>query len=322
MGQARQRFGHYSIADDVLDGIDLTGKTAIVTGASAGLGFETTRALASHGAHVVMAVREMKKGKSALEELKRLAPPGNFELCKLDLSSLESVRAFADEFLSRHQRLNILICNAGVMGTGFSITQDGFERQFGTNHLGHFVLTNRLAPALVAGAPARVIMLSAFLHALSDVNLEDPNFETTPYRRFESYGQSKTANILFAVEFDRRFQDRGVRAFALHPGVILTDLSRYFSADNLQEMLAEVAKVPGGAKMKPKTLPQGTATSVWAATSPALNGKGGLYLEDCQIAETTDPDQAYGVRAYALDPESARKLWTLSEKMVGETFNL
>jgi NAD(P)-dependent dehydrogenase (short-subunit alcohol dehydrogenase family) len=194
-------------------------------------------------------------------------------------------------------------------------TSDGFEMQFGTNHLGHFLLTNLLAPALVAGAPARVVELSSRGHRFSDVDLDDPGFERTPYEPWVAYGRSKTANVLFAVGFDQRFRDQGVRAFAVHPGSIQTELGRHLTEESMTTMLNSL---PKGQALEWKSIPQGAATSVWAATSAELEGKGGLYLEDCGIAETVEGQVVVsGVQSYALDPARADALWTLSESLVG-----
>ena len=209
----------------------------------------------------------------------------------------------------------MLVNNAGVMACPFGTTADGFELQFGTNHLGHFLLTNLLAPALVAAAPARVVSLSSRGHRFSDVDLDDPNFEQTPYEPWVGYGRAKTANVLFAVELDHRFADRGVRAFAVHPGSIGTELGRHLTDESLATL---VASMPAGQEVKWKSVPEGAATSVWAATASELDGRGGLYLEDCGIAEpTVDPAAPVGVRPYALDPARATALWELSERLVG-----
>jgi NAD(P)-dependent dehydrogenase (short-subunit alcohol dehydrogenase family) len=206
-----------STTDEVLDGVDLSGKRILVTGASAGLGVETARVLASHGAQVVAAVRDLEKARRATEiVVAQAAGGGGLELVQLDLGSLASVRACADALVADGRPFDVIIANAGVMACPKGLTVDGFETQFGTNHLGHFVLINRLAPLLKKGS--RVVVLSSGAHASSDVNLEDPNFEHTPYTEFDAYGRSKTANVLFAVEFDRRHKDRGVRATTVHPG--------------------------------------------------------------------------------------------------------
>ena len=308
-------FGASTTTDDVLAGVDLQGRRFFVTGASAGLGEETARALAAHGAAVTMAVRDLDRGAAAVGRIRATVPGADLEVRELELASLASVRACADGFLADHDRLDVLVNNAGVMACPFGTTADGFELQFGTNHLGHFLLTNLLAPALVAAAPARVVSLSSRGHRFSDVDLDDPNFEQTPYEPWVGYGRAKTANVLFAVGLDRRFADRGVRAFAVHPGSIGTELGRHLTDESLATL---VASMPAGQEVKWKSVPEGAATSVWAATASELDGRGGLYLEDCGVAEpTVDPAAPVGVRPYALDPDRAAALWELSERLVG-----
>jgi len=308
-------FGASTTTDDVLAGVDLQGRRFFVTGASAGLGEETARAFAAHGAAVTMAVRDLDRGAAAVGRIRAKVPGADLEVRQLELASLASVRACADGFLADHDRLDVLVNNAGVMACPFGTTADGFELQFGTNHLGHFLLTNLLAPALVAAAPARVVSLSSRGHRFSDVDLDDPNFEHTPYDPWVGYGRAKTANVLFAIELDRRCADRGVRAFAVHPGTISTELGRHLTDESLAAL---VASMPSGQEMRWKSVPEGAATSVWAATTAELDGRGGLYLEDCGVAEPTDdPAARTGVRPYALDPGRAAALWELSERLVG-----
>ncbi len=307
-------FGFESTTDDVLEGIDLTGMQVLVTGASAGLGVETVRALAAHGANVTAAVRDLDKAKAALAQS---APDAAVELRELDLADLASVRRFAEGFLADHQTLDILIGNAGVMACPERRTADGFEMQFGTNHLGHFLLVNLLTPALVAAKGARVVLLSSAGHRLSDVDLDDPGWERTPYDPWAAYGRSKTANALCAVGIDTRLADQGVRAFAVHPGVIITELARDVTPEAWAAFQALLPPDEGG-QMTYKTVEQGAATTVYAATSPDLAGVGGRYLEDCGLAEATDdPVKRSGVRPYALDPARADALWSLSERLVG-----
>jgi NAD(P)-dependent dehydrogenase (short-subunit alcohol dehydrogenase family) len=308
--------GAQTTTDEVLEGVDLAGCRILVTGASTGLGEETARALAEHGAAVVMAVRDPARGAAAADRIRGTVPDAALEVRELDLASLASVRAFATALTADHDSVDVLINNAGVMACPYATTADGFELQFGTNHLGHFLLATLLAPALVAGAPARVVALSSRGHRFSDVDLEDPGFARSEYDPWIAYGRSKTANALFAVGFDARFADRGVRAFAVHPGTILTELGRHLTDETLGALAA--AMPPGGQHFK--TLPEGAATTVWAATSPELDGRGGLYLEDCHVADAmTDPNGAEGVRAYALDPDRADALWSLSERLVAAT---
>ena len=315
-------FGFESTTDDVLEGVSLAGKRALVTGVSAGLGVETARALAAHGAHVVGAARDLDKARRATEPvIEQAADGGGLELVELDLASLASVRACADALRERGEGFDFVIANAGVMATPRGTTADGFETQFGTNHLGHFVLVNRIAPLMSSGA--RLVNLASSGHRRADVDLDDPNFEHTPYDEWVAYGRSKTANVLFAVEFDRRHRDRGVRAAAVHPGGIQTELSRHLSQESLMKLLESIQanRPPGAPPFRLKSIPQGAATTLWAAVVAPAEMVGGRYCEDCQVAEVLDIGQALGgVRSYALDSERARALWAMSEAMVGETF--
>jgi NAD(P)-dependent dehydrogenase (short-subunit alcohol dehydrogenase family) len=315
-------FGAQSTTDEVLAGIDLTGRRILVTGVSAGLGVETARSLAAHGAHVVGAARDLGKARAATAEIRAQAAGGGvLELLQLDLASLASVRACADALTAAAAPFDLIIANAGVMACPKGTTADGFETQFGTNHLGHFVLVNRIAALLKPGG--RLVNLSSAGHRYSDVDLDDPNFERTPYIEFGAYGRSKTANILFAVEFDRRHKDRGVRATAVHPGGIRTELSRHLAPQALQQRLDSInATRPAGAPpFAFKTVPQGAATTVWSGVVAPAHVVGGRYCEDCHIAEIeNDPKVPSGVRPYALDPAHAKALWAKSEEMVGETF--
>jgi NAD(P)-dependent dehydrogenase (short-subunit alcohol dehydrogenase family) len=317
------KFGAASTTDEVLEGVDLSGKRILVTGVSAGLGVETARTLAAHGALIVGAARDLDKAKSATERVRLdAAKGGGLELVELDLGSLASVRACADRLVDAGKPFDLVIANAGIMACPKSQTSDGFETQFGTNHLGHFVLVNRLASLLKPGS--RLVNLSSAGHRFSDVDLEDPNFEHTPYTEFGAYGRSKTANILFAVEFDRRHKSNGVRATAVHPGVIRTELSRHLKPEVLQQMMDRVnatSIAAGGAAVTYKTIPQGAATSVWSGLVAAAEAVGGLYCEDCHVAEFVESAEIRsGVRAYALDPQRAKALWDKSEEMVGERF--
>jgi NAD(P)-dependent dehydrogenase (short-subunit alcohol dehydrogenase family) len=307
----------------VLEGVALSGKRILVTGASAGLGVETARAMAAHGAQVVGAARDLDKARAATEEVRaQAANGGGLELVELDLASLASVRACADALVAAGKPFDLVIANAGVMATPFGKTADGFETQFGTNHLGHFVLVNRIASLLKAGS--RLVNLSSAGHRFSDVDLEDPNFDRTPYAEFVAYGRSKTANVLFAVEFDRRHKAAGVRAAAVHPGGIQTELGRYMTPEVMQQLISSInaaAQTAGTAEFSWKTIPQGAATSVWAGVVAPADLVGGRYCEDCHVAEIeTDPGIRGGVQPYALDPERAKALWAKSEEMVGERF--
>jgi NAD(P)-dependent dehydrogenase (short-subunit alcohol dehydrogenase family) len=319
-------FGATSTTDEVLAGVNLSGKRVLITGVSAGLGVETARVLAAHGAQVVGAARDLAKAKRATQQvLADAAHGGSLELVELDLASLASVRACAQALLAQDKRFDLVIANAGVMATPFGHTADGFETQFGTNHLGHFVLVNRIVPLLAPGA--RVVNLSSAGHRFANVDLEDPNFLRTQYAEFVAYGRSKTANILFTVEFDRRHRGDGVRAAAVHPGGIRTELVRHMDSTVLQTMVDRI-NADHAARGEPpyswKTIPQGAATSVWAGVVASAEDVGGRYCEDCHVSQVVEDknlnDIREGVRPYALDPEAAKALWTLSEKMVGERF--
>ena len=318
-------FGATSTTDDVLAGIELRGRRVLVTGVSAGLGVETARALAAHGAQVVGAVRDLAKAEQATAQVRaEAANGGGLELIELDLASLKSVRAGADALVADGRPFDVVIANAGVMRTPYGHTADGFETQFGTNHLGHFVLVNRIASLITPGG--RLVNVASSGHRYSDVDLNDPNFERTPYDPMIAYGRSKTANILFAVEFDRRHKTRGVRATALHPGGIKTELDRHMAPGELENIVAQINAQLAAAGQPPfqfKTTSQGAATSVWAAVVASAEDIGGRYCENCQVSEITEgliSPVSPGVRPYALDPEHAKALWSKSEEMVGERF--
>ena len=316
-------FGAASTTDEVLQGIDLTAKRVLVTGVSAGLGVETARALAAHGAQVVGAARDLSKAETATEQVRsQAARGGSLQLVHLDLASLESVRRCADGLLAAGKPFDVIIANAGVMACPKGTTVDGFETQLGTNHLGHFVLVNRIASLLRQGS--RLVNLSSAGHRYADVDLDDPNFERSPYAEFIAYGRSKTANVLFAVEFDRRHSARGIRATAVHPGGIRTELGRHLTPAVLEKLVAEInASQPKGAPpFSYKSIPQGAATSVWAACVADAEAIGGRYCEDCHVAEVVSvPGLRAGVQPYALDSERAQALWNKSEEWVGERFN-
>jgi len=325
---AAQLFGATSTTDEVLAGVDLRGKRILVTGVSAGLGVETARSLGAHGAHVVGAARDLDKAERATAQVRKdaAANGGGFGLIELDLANLKSVRACADELLAKSEPFDIIIANAGVMATPFGKTADGFETQFGTNHLGHFVLVNRIAPLLRKGG--RLINLSSAGHRFSNVDLEDPNFQRTAYDPFVAYGRSKTANILFAVAFDQRHRSRGIRAAAVHPGGIQTELGRHMDQSALEGLVDQINQqlaAEGKGPFQRKTIPQGAATSVWAAVVAAADEIGGRYCENCHVAEVVPDDViitaiSEGVRGYALDSKAAGALWRKSEELVGERF--
>ena len=296
--------------DDVLSGIDLTGEVVLITGATTGLGKESARALGAAGATVVITARNDEKGTATVAALLELVPNGDFSYEVVELGSLASVRSFTDRFLASHDRLDVLLANAGIMAVPFGRTEDGFEMQFGTNHLGHFVLVNRLMPLLIASAPSRIVNLSSAGHFASDIIWDDPNFESHEYSKMEAYGQSKTANILFTIELERRFGDLGVHSWAVHPGMVMTDLARSFTKDDFGDLAAR-AKSSG---MKMPTLVKvdvGASTQVWACASAEALDRPGSYLADRTFA---DPSP------YANDSEAAVRLWALSEELVGESF--
>ncbi|OEV12948.1 NAD(P)-dependent dehydrogenase (short-subunit alcohol dehydrogenase family) [Streptomyces sp. Amel2xB2] len=306
-------FGARTTAAEVLRGIDLSGKLALVTGGYSGLGLETTRALAGAGAHVVVPARRPETAREALAGI------DGTEVGTLDLGDLDSVASFADGFLATGRGIDFLIDSAGIMACPETRVGPGWEAQFATNHLGHYALANRLWPALVRDGGARVVSVSSAGHHNSPVRWDDIHFEHG-YDKWQAYGQAKTANALFAVELDARGRESGVRAFSLHPGGILTPLQRHLATE---EMVDRGWIDEDGTPLNPsfKTPEQGAATQVWAATSPQLAGMGGVYCEDCDIAAVTDgerpADGPAGVRTYATDPEQAARLWALSARLTG-----
>ena len=320
----RSGFGHHTTADEVLDGIDLSGRRVLITGGASGLGQETARAMAAKGAQIIIAARDMEKGATALSAIHGSVPNAKLEVMQLDLADLDSIRAFTTLFLREYPRLDLLINNAGVMACPQGKTKDGFELQFGTNHLGHFLLTNRLRPALDTsakeGRAPRVVTLSSRAHHRAGVDLDDPNYQRAPYEKWEAYGRSKSANALFALELDKRARETGLRSYSVHPGGIMTNLGRHLTQDDVAMLMARFAQSddqPGF-----KTIPQGAATSCFAATAPELDGIGGMYLEDCGQAvvnDDLDSDDA-GKRSWIMDEVVAAKLWALSEELVGERF--
>jgi NAD(P)-dependent dehydrogenase (short-subunit alcohol dehydrogenase family) len=281
-------FGPETTTNDVLAGIDLHGTVALVTGGSSGLGQETARALAAHGAQVILTARDVPKGEAVAAGIRAATGNAQVEVEELELGSLASIRACAQRIQARHPALQILINNAGVMACPFAKTADGFEMQFGSNHLGHHI---------------------------SPVVFEDIHFEHRPYHKWQSYGQAKTANVLFAVGLERRLAASGVHANALHPGAILTELGRHLEPEDIQFVQSR------NRGMQFKSVEAGAATSVFTATAPELAGRGGLYLEDCHVAAVNDAADALdGVKSYALDPGNAERLWEVSERLVGGRF--
>ncbi len=315
-------FGWASTTDEVLDGIDLSGQTAFITGANSGLGQETARAMAARGAHVVMAGRDQGKLDEAAAAIRASVADAQIETITLDLGSLESIRAATSRARQRFDTIDLLINNAGVMACPFTHTSDGFEMQFGTNHLGHFALTAELMPLIERGSAKRIVNLSSRGHHFAPVDFDDPNFTHRPYDPWASYGQSKTANILFSVGLEARFAVMGIHAYAVHPGGIQTNLGRHMTEDMIAALMARVTS--SDAAFEWKTIPQGAATTCWAATAPELEGGsgigGGVYCEDCHVAEVDDESAAGGVRSYALNSSYADRLWKLSEELTEAKF--
>jgi NAD(P)-dependent dehydrogenase (short-subunit alcohol dehydrogenase family) len=297
--------------DEVLAGVDLTGKFCVITGATSGLGLMAAHGLASAAATVVLAGRDPQRLRSAAQAITTATPTAAVETVELELDSLASVRSAATQISDTFPRIDVLINNAGVMFTPYRQTKDGFELQFGTNHLGHFELTRCVMPLLLSAGSARVVNLSSDAHRIFDIDLDDPSWERRPYDKFRAYGASKTANILFAVALDARYRDRDVRSFAVHPGTVATSLARYMSREDMKAMmgLGEASGEPSAERPRLEVIPpeQGAATSVWAAVSDQLTGRGGLYLKDCAISDGTMP--------YAVDPLRAEGLWAISEQL-------
>ena len=307
-------FGAASTAAEVIAGRDLRGKAAVVTGGYSGIGLETVRAFRSAGAKVVVPARDMAKAKTNLAEM----PDVRLEI--MDLLDPDSIDAFAEKFLRDNEKLHILVNNAGIMAPPVTRDARGYESQFSANHLGHFDLTCRLWPALIAAEGARVVALSSYGHRRAGVDFHDPNFEHRKYDPWVAYGQSKTANALFAVALDSIGQRIGVRAFSVHPGGIVTDLIRHMSKAELDtyNIIDKTGKPIIDPENNKKTPQQGAATTVWCATSPQLNGMGGVYCEDCDIARVLPSDDSrelHGVRPRATDPVAAGRLWQLSEQL-------
>lgn len=321
-------FGATSTTNDVIKGIDLTGKIAIVTGGYAGIGLQTTKTFSAAGATVIVPARSIEKAKN------NLAGIANVELEAMDLMNPASIDAFAEKFLASGRPLHLLINNAGIMWVPLRRDSRGFESQLSTNHLGHFQLTARLWPALKKANGARVITVSSFGHQIAAFNFDDPNFEHREYETLQGYGQSKTANNLFTVELDNRARAFNVKAYSVHPGSVNdTGLGREAPIALFQQMglhdadgniFPEVAR-------KLKTISQGAATTTWCATSPMLNNIGGVYCENAEIAELDsgniehkydEPLTLRGVKPYSLDETNAKRLWKLSEEMTGITFNM
>lgn len=311
-------FGWGSTTDEVLAGKDLSGRTVFITGANSGLGQETARAMAARGAHVIMAGRDQAKLDESVAAIRESVPAAQLDTLTVDLDSLESIRAATSRARQQFPAIDLLINNAGVMATPFEHTADGFERQFGTNHLGHFALTAELMPSIERGHLKRIVNLSSRGHFMGMVDFDDPHFARRPYDPWASYGQSKTANVLFTVGLEQRFAVLGIHAYAVHPGGIETNLGRHMTPEMREGLMKRVASSDTGFAWK--TIPQGAATSCWAATAEELEGKGGVYCEDCHVAEVDDESPKEGVRSYALNPSYADRLWKLSEELTGARF--
>jgi NAD(P)-dependent dehydrogenase (short-subunit alcohol dehydrogenase family) len=316
-----ENFNAESTADEVLEGHDLSAHRILVTGVASGIGLETARSLAAKGAHVVGTVRSLEKAEAAVSAVREAASKsgGSLSLIEINLASIKNVRSAADKLLADQQTFSAVIANAGVMATPQGVTEDGFETQFGTNHLGHFALINAIASLIARNG--RVIVLSSQAHRVSNVDLADPNFEHQDYEPFVAYGRSKTANALFAVAFDQRYRDRGIRAASVMPGNSLTNLPRNFTQEQLQGLFATVGKAREEAGLPPaelKSVAQAAATSVWAAVVARGDEIGGRYLEDCGVAGINDLETPFadGVRSYALDVATAEALWAKSEEMI------
>ena len=311
----RSAFGAKTTTDEVLEGIDLTGKSVLITGGTSGLGTETARAMAVKGADVTITARTEAKGQATVDQVR--ADTGNtISVEALELGSTKSIRAFAERINSGDRKIDLLINNAGIMACPEGTTEDGFEMQFGTNHLGHFLMTGLIAPSLTDGG--RVVVLSSSAHQMSDVMFDDIDMKKGGYDRWKSYGQSKTANALFAVELNKRLADRNIEVFSVHPGVIDTGLGKHLG---IRDYLMFIPLMLIGA-IKRKSVPAGAATQCYAATAPEIAGRGGSFLADCKIAEVSPQKKRdmTVVWPYALDPEAAERLWSLSEEMLGEDF--
>jgi NAD(P)-dependent dehydrogenase (short-subunit alcohol dehydrogenase family) len=309
-------FGHRTTAREIVDGLDLSGRRYIVTGGYSGIGIETVRALAGAGAEVTVPARSLERAREALAGLEEV------EVAEMDLADLASVRRFAAEWAADRRSLDGLVNNAGVMASPLRRVGPGWESQFAICHLGHMALTLALEERLKAADGARVVALSSTAHIMSDVHWDDPHFRTHDYDKWQAYGQAKTADALFALGLDRRWSKDGVRAFSVHPGGIFTPLQRHLGDE---EMVALGWKNPDGSLPERvaalfKTPEQGAATTLWALLSPRLDGKGGLYCEDCDVARLADESSQRWehVRRWACDPDRAERLWAMSEAMLAE----
>lgn len=318
-------FDARSTADDVLGDLDLRGRHVLLTGASSGLGIETARVLVARGARVVGAVRSPDQAAAATAVVREAARDGGgLDLVPLNLASLASVRGCAQALLQREQPFDVVVANAGVMATPFARTDDGLEMQLATNHLGHFVLINRIASLM--GTGSRLVVVASSSHRAADGDFDDLNVERSDYHPQLAYARSKLANVLFAVEFDRRHRDRGVRAAAVHPGTIRTGLGRHIGQDVMDQAVAQISAsltAQGEPPFQWKSVEQGAATSVWAGFVAPADEVGGRYCENCHVSDVVDASAsplAEGVSAIALDPATAARMWRHSEALVGERF--
>lgn len=332
-------YGPDTTTDEVLEGLDLTGRRFVITGAASGLGQESARKLSAHGASVTVLARNRDRAEGAARDVEAVVPGADVDAGVVELGDLASIRAFTDSYLVDHDSIDVLLNNAGVMACPFGRTADGFETQFGTNHLGHFLLTARLMPALLAGDAPRVVTLSSAGHARSDVDLDDPNFEHGEYTEWIAYGRSKSANALFARELATRFGGAGLLSYSVHPGMIVTELGRHLTDDLIKQMMAyrprsedrpngnseqpirsaEDAKAAG---MSFKSVEAGAATQVWGATSadPELLDRNGAYLANCGLGVAGADPRGNGYAPHIANDETAARLWELSERLVGEAF--
>ena len=310
-------FGAKTPASEVVQGLDLSGKNVIVTGGYSGIGIETVRALAGVGAKVTVPARRPDAAKAELASI-----DGDIEIASMDLADLASVRKFADDYVSTGRALDIQINNAGIMACPLDRVGPGWERQFGVNHLGHMALTLGLLPALQKAETSRLVALSSTAHIRGDVNWDDPNYETSEYDKWAAYAQAKSANALFALGADRRWDDYGVTAFGVHPGGIFTPLQRHLSVEEMAAMgwMNPDGTIPDAIKAMFKTPEQGASTSTWAATSAQLDGRGGEYCENCDIAQLAGPDSQRWehARPWICDEDKADRLWAMSEKMLAD----
>src|SRR5579883_1002502 len=306
-----------STAEDVVGGADLSGKTIVVTGASAGIGTETARVLAKAGALVVLSGRVAGKNGGGADGIRSAAPSAKIEPVRFHLGDLKSIRAAAEHILAAHPKIDVLINNAGFVGGERRLTAEGCEMHFGANHIGPFLFTNLLMPALIKAAPSRVVVLSSNGHRQPGFDFDDLDFSKRPYNHWTAYSASKRANVFFAVALSKRVAPKGVTVNALHPGVIRTEVFRYVTPGE-EKMVTDYSESHGSPV---KSIAQGAATQVWAAVAPELAGVTGTFLEDCQIAPR-DPDisSGKGVLPDALDSEAAERLWTISETIVGQRF--